>query len=729
MNQLLLRRRKFLLSRKNAGHRITIGFTGIADLRSFISQEYIAGIIKACEDYDINFINMGSASSYSLFDDINFISHYSKTFRFMKEPFVDGMITWASSFCQFTDKDSVIKTFSNLKPLPTVDIGFLTYPDASYIRIDNSISIKLILDHLTRVHKYSRFIFIGTETPSPNIKRLNIYREELKKRNLPELENSVYLMKNTKNDEIRKTIDSILEHFNLIEKKDIDAIITTSDIIAASIIEELNKHNICVPKDIAVTGFNNWYDSLTAISPITTIALQHYERGYSAVELLIDRIQDNSLPPQIQLVPTKLIIRESCGCFEKAVLDILPDANSSNVKKENLNIEKSEQNIKETFKQELIKIFLYQSEQTIENLSDAIFSDLYEEKQTSALLLSFQTLLQQARKQKKFDIDYFENTITRLRNIILPLIENDFHLYKTFENIFHQMRSLITIYLKYENMTTRESPYRMNDISQIAVSLSSVQNKTELFQTVDKLLNELEIPSAIIALNEKSSHQISEVNIEYVYPPKNSNSTFFHDRITMPHLFPKKAFCSDKRFTWMLELLYRGDSYFGYAFLQIKNLNIALYDTFRMLLSSSLDLLENTEVNKKLINQNTDTKSLFLEPDNTSSQNKRIRISVQQITDYLTEHINEKTDIDKMAQKLYVSRSTLMKKTRELTGNTIQEIHEKIKIEKAKQMLCNDNYTLAYISKTLGFSNQNYFSTVFKKITGLSPRNFLKETE
>jgi AraC-like DNA-binding protein len=336
-------------------------------------------------------------------------------------------------------------------------------------------------------------------------------------------------------------------------------------------------------------------------------------------------------------------------------------------------------------------------------------------------------LLQQARKQKKFQSDYFENSITQLRWLILPFIENDFHLYKHFEDIFHQMRTIISVYLKYENLSNRESPYRMNDISKIAVSLSSVQNRTELFQTVDKLLNELEIPSAIIALNEKSSHQISEVNIQYVYPSKNSSNTFFHDRITSPHLFPK-AFFSDKRFSMMLEILYLGDSYFGYAFLQIKDLNITLYDTFRMLLSSSLDSLENTSANKKNFLRN-DFKNSLIQTDTSDMQNKRLRVTVQQITDYLTEHINEKTDVNKMAQSLYVSRSTLMKKTRELTGKTIQELHEKIKIEKAKEMLCSDNYNLAYISKTLGFSNQNYFSTVFKKITGLSPRNFLKETE
>ena len=67
MNTNFAKRRAFLAARKNEGRRGTIGFTGVADLRSFIGQEYIGGMVKAAEDYDINFINMGSAKNYSVF--------------------------------------------------------------------------------------------------------------------------------------------------------------------------------------------------------------------------------------------------------------------------------------------------------------------------------------------------------------------------------------------------------------------------------------------------------------------------------------------------------------------------------------------------------------------------------------------------------------------------------------------------------------------------------------
>ena len=97
-----------------------------------------------------------------------------------------------------------------------------------------------------------------------------------------------------------------------------------------------------------------------------------------------------------------------------------------------------------------------------------------------------------------------------------------------------------------------------------------------------------------------------------------------------------------------------------------------------------------------------------------------------QITDYLTKTINEMTDIEKMAKHFMVSRSYLCRKCKELTGQSVQQLHEKMKVEQAKNMLKSGNFTLAKISSMLGFSNQNYFSNVFKKNTGSSPKNWLK---
>ena len=111
---------------------------------------------------------------------------------------------------------------------------------------------------------------------------------------------------------------------------------------------------------------------------------------------------------------------------------------------------------------------------------------------------------------------------------------------------------------------------------------------------------------------------------------------------------------------------------------------------------------------------------LHLKSEN--SQENRNGITVRQITNYLVEHLSEMTNLDKMADELMVSKSHLVRRAKELTGFTIQTLHEKLKIEQAKNLLQVESIKLAEIASRLGFQNQNYFSSVFKKNTGMSPR-------
>lgn len=46
------------------------------------------------------------------------------------------------------------------------------------------------------------------------------------------------------------------------------------------------------------------------------------------------------------------------------------------------------------------------------------------------------------------------------------------------------------------------------------------------------------------------------------------------------------------------------------------------------------------------------------------------------------------------------------------------------KIEMAKDLLKNTDFSIAYISEMAGFKSQNYFSRIFKKYTGISPSDY-----
>jgi AraC-like DNA-binding protein len=256
----------------------------------------------------------------------------------------------------------------------------------------------------------------------------------------------------------------------------------------------------------------------------------------------------------------------------------------------------------------------------------------------------------------------------------------------------------------------------------------SATDMKKVYTTLKAQLGTLDIPGAVIALGERMSYSLPPTSINCVIPePADSGGAGLEVKITEPHRFPKSLFGSEKRFSIMLEILHHNDQYFGYGFFSMKTLNIATYDVLRMLLSNALYAVYRKE--GKAVSQRESLQTVQISqiiPVSKAEKNgSRPRLTLEQITTYLTEHLEEQTNLEKMAGTLMVSRSLLCKKTKELTGLSVQTLHEKLKIEQAKNMLLLETYSLSEIASTLGFANQNYFSNVFKKNTGLSPRNWL----
>jgi len=723
MNQGIAKRRAFLSQRKNQGNRVTIGFTGIADFRSFIGQEYIAGMMKAAADYDLNFINFAGAIKYSLFDDIDFISHYLKNFRFMKSPLVDGLVTWASSLCSFLDNKTVINTFNALKPLPMVDIGYLDIDGIPCIRIDNTSSIALIMDHLVNTHKYRHFVFIGSKISEPHIRRLEAYQTELKKYGISELPNSTYMTKTMDSIDIAMAVNQLCSAYNLKDHSEIDCIITTSDIIAEIVIEELDKRGINVPKDVSITGFNNQYNGITARSPVTTMDLEYFKRGYAAVELLIDRIMNPEVKYETRLVPTSLLIRQSCGCFEENIVDAGSTVQNLNISPISPN--SSEEEVRNYLFLQARNIFPQQTETEITELVDSVFNDIYEQNSPSSMLRWFQRLLQNIRKDSNLVNSELQQNITNLRKVILPMVRDDEKQFTHIENVFHQLRSLVSVFIEYDTLSTRENSYLMNNMSQIAMNFASATTGKQIQDVLRYQLSEMEIPGIILCLSDNMTLDLSSSNIELILPePPMDIKEKLPFKVYDPTCIPKSFFPQGRRYSLMLEILYHADRYFGYSFLEIGTQNISVYDTVRMLLSNALHAVYmkegRTKEHSMLLSGEQLVGILHLPSDNT--QENKNGITVRQITNYLVEHLNEMTNLDKMADELMVSKSHLVRRAKELTGFTIQTLHEKLKIEQAKNLLQVESIKLSEIANRLGFQNQNYFSSVFKKNTGMSPR-------
>ena len=94
------------------------------------------------------------------------------------------------------------------------------------------------------------------------------------------------------------------------------------------------------------------------------------------------------------------------------------------------------------------------------------------------------------------------------------------------------------------------------------------------------------------------------------------------------------------------------------------------------------------------------------------------------ICDYLMCHICERVTLDELREKFHFGKSHLCDVFKKSKGDTIVNYHLKLKIAEAKRMLKEENLTVSEVSQHLGFEAPAYFSRVFRKFAGMSPRAF-----
>lgn len=93
-----------------------------------------------------------------------------------------------------------------------------------------------------------------------------------------------------------------------------DAVFVTNDACAVSCMQELKRHGIRIPQDIAFAGFNNDTEASIIEPNLTTVNYKGYEMGEVAAKILIDRLNNGAQPAGANnklIQKSDLIIRQS----------------------------------------------------------------------------------------------------------------------------------------------------------------------------------------------------------------------------------------------------------------------------------------------------------------------------------------------------------------------------------------------------------------------------------
>lgn len=98
---------------------------------------------------------------------------------------------------------------------------------------------------------------------------------------------------------------------------------------------------------------------------------------------------------------------------------------------------------------------------------------------------------------------------------------------------------------------------------------------------------------------------------------------------------------------------------------------------------------------------------------------------VAEIKEHLQKNIYSKITLGQICKEMLYSKTYLNDTFREVTGSTIMQYYQELKIEEAKRLLIK-NKSIAEIAEQLCYESPQYFARAFKKRTGYTPSEFKK---
>jgi len=108
-------------------------------------------------------------------------------------------------------------------------------------------------------------------------------------------------------------------------------------------------------------------------------------------------------------------------------------------------------------------------------------------------------------------------------------------------------------------------------------------------------------------------------------------------------------------------------------------------------------------------------------PTGTSESIKKTVLRVQQ---YIEEKYFEDLSLTSLSKQFWVNRNYLSRAFKQVTGYNLMLVIAKKRIEKAAEFIMQSDLNLTEISYLVGYEDYSYFNRVFRKIKGVSPREY-----
>lgn len=111
----------------------------------------------------------------------------------------------------------------------------------------------------------------------------------------------------------------------------------------------------------------------------------------------------------------------------------------------------------------------------------------------------------------------------------------------------------------------------------------------------------------------------------------------------------------------------------------------------------------------------------------TMARQQRKPVHSKQIVkciDYISQHLHDKITMEELAAYVQLNETYLSKLFKKETGQSVSEFIRDKKVEEARALLRYSEKSSIEIATDLGFSSHSYFISIFKKVTGMTPKEY-----
>ncbi|MBN1409325.1 MAG: substrate-binding domain-containing protein [Spirochaetales bacterium] len=694
------------------------------------------GISRYADRHGLNLLCFagGRLHSPSSFDNCK-----NTVYEFINNGNCDGLIIFSQMLGTHATRSQMMEFCKRYSGIPMVSVG-MQLDNIPSIMIDNKRGMEESIRHLIDDHGYRRIALLrGPENVPDAEGRWQSYRDVLSACGIP-IEKELIIEDQFSLSAGTNAIATLIDERGV----KFDAFIANNDDAAIGAINALRLRNISVPEDVAVIGYDDIITSKVVEPPLTTVNQPIYEQGENACRMIHDLLLGRTVEP-VQILTSKLVVRESCGCRLKNFTR-MPGSS------ENKAVAAIKSDIREYIQDRLAPSHPFRDKWMLSlllSILDSLFYAIMKDNSNPFFNL-WKEFLSHAIEKNANKQDLTEILLV-IRSRILPFI-NDKRRILNAEDIFLQARAMMgELYFGTELSSKIVLSYKEEQLQNISEALHIALNLKEQMDIIYLSFPSIDIPACFLSLFDnpekpgQNSRMILAFDEKGRIDPANYGKSF-----PTPDLVPQRSLLSRTgKFTYVVQCLFYGEDRMGYILFKIDNWTGNINDMLVNRLSSSLkgstllkkirDLVLNLEITanertKDLAKTNAQLKlevgklQEILSGDAVLPvEDESMDFRIQKAINFMNRHFNKELTLQDVANKVFMGVTYFSKVFKQVVGKGFIEYLINMRIEKALELLKDPNLKISDVAHMVGYQDPNYFYKAVKKHSGLTPTEYRKK--